>query len=72
MMLSAPASMAEYPRNCKVHYFDEAQLGGVAVVIRERAELAVRRAPRWLAVRLLHTPFAVDPSICARELLRSM
>ena len=34
---SAPASMAECPRNCKVHthYFDEAQLGGVAVVIRE-------------------------------------
>lgn len=38
-MLSAPASMAEYPRNCKVHHFDEAQLGGVAVVIQERAEL---------------------------------
>lgn len=38
-MLSAPACMAEYLRNFKVHYFDEAQLGGVAVVIQERAEL---------------------------------
>lgn len=71
--------MAECPRNCKVHthYFDEAQLGGVAVVIRERElnwlcetrpETAGRAAPPQ---RFVVWTCAVDPSICARE-LRSM
>ena len=62
--------MAEYLRNCRVHYFDKAQLGGVAVVIQERAELCESRSETAGRAAPPHT-VDVDPSICGRE-LRSM
>jgi hypothetical protein len=68
---SAPASMAECPRNCEGHYVHDVQLGGVAVVIiiRERAELCETRCET--VGRAAPPQRCVDPSICGRE-LRSM